>query len=137
MNPSPHNHHAGKIRRALLIDDDKFMLTVVSDLLHELGVAEVTTAANGAAGIEAYNRLPSKPELVVCDLNMPVNDGFQFMEQLGAKGYTGGVVLCSGMNDRTLNSAQLMARFHRLQFLGTIKKPVDRAELGAALAKLA
>jgi CheY-like chemotaxis protein len=137
MNPSQNRHLPGRIRRALLIDDDKFMLTVVGDLLRDLGVAEVTTATNGAAGLDAFDRLPTRPELVVCDLAMPVSDGFEFMEQLGTKGYTGGVVLCSGMNDRTMNSAALMARFHRLQFLGTIKKPVERAELGAALAKLA
>jgi CheY-like chemotaxis protein len=137
MTPSQHAHRSAPIHRALLVDDDKFMLTVVGDLLHELGVTEVIVAANGSAGIDAYERLSTKPELVVCDLSMPVTDGFQFMEQLGAKGYTGGVVLCSGMNDRTMNSASLMARFHRLRFLGTIKKPVDRGELAAALAKLA
>ncbi len=126
-----------KVHQALLIDDDKFMLTVVGDLLRDLGVVGVTTAANGAAGIEAFDRLTSKPELILCDLNMPVSDGFQFMEMLGERDYGGGIVLISGMDARTLNSASLMARFHRLQFLATLNKPVDKAALGAALATLA
>lgn len=136
MNPSP---HAGALRtayRALVVDDDKFALTVVGDLLRELGISSIATAANGADAIEAYERSPSKPDVVLCDLNMPVRDGFQLMEQLGAKGFAGGVILFSGMDDRTLKSASLMAQFHRLQFLDTLKKPVEKSALSAALSKL-
>ena len=136
MNPSPLASGPRTAQRALLVDDDKFMLMVVGDLLRELGVSAITTAANGAAAIEAYEHSASKPDVVLCDLNMPVSDGFQLMEWLGAKGFAGGVILFSGMDDRTLKSAALMARFHRLQFLDTLKKPVDKAALRAALSKL-
>jgi hypothetical protein len=67
---------------------------------------------------------------------MPVSDGFQLMEELAVKGFIGGVILFSGMDDRILKSATLMAQFHRLQFLATLKKPVEKAALQAALAKL-
>lgn len=137
MNPSPYTSGSRTAQRALLVDDDKFMLTVVGDLLRELGVSGITTAVNGAAALDAYDRGALKPDLVLCDLNMPVSDGFQLMEQLGTRGFTGGVILFSGMDDRTLKSASLMARFHRLQFLETLKKPVEKAALRAALAKLA
>lgn len=123
--------------RALLIDDDKFMLVVLRDMLRELGVVGITTAADGASGIAAFDRLLPPPELVVCDLNMPGSDGFQFMEHLGARGYRGGVILVSGMDARTMGSASLMAKFHRLNILATLNKPVDEATLGMALAKLA
>lgn len=123
--------------RALLIDDDKFMLTVLRDMLRELGVVGITTAADGASGIAAFDRLKPAPELVVCDLNMPGSDGFQFMEHLGARGYLGGIVLVSGMDARTLSSASLMAKFHRLNILATLNKPVDETDLKMALAKLA
>jgi CheY-like chemotaxis protein len=136
MTPNPHTGAPRTVHRALLVDDDKFMLTVVGDLLRELGVTSISTAANGAAAIEAYERSPSRPDVVLCDLNMPVSDGFQLMEQLGAKGFTGGVILFSGMDDRTLKSASLMAQFHRLQFLDTLKKPVEKMALRTALSKL-
>ena len=137
MNPSPYTSGSRTAQRALLVDDDKFMLTVVGDLLRELGVSGITTAVNGAAALDAYDRGALKPDLVLCDLNMPVSDGFQLMEQLGTRGFTGGVILFSGMDDRTLKSASLMAQFHRLQFLDTLKKPVEKAALRAAMAKLA
>ncbi len=124
------------VERALLVDDDRFMLTVMGDLLQELGVANITAVASGEAAIRAYEQATTKPDLVVCDLNMPGGDGFQLMEQLGLKGFAGGVILVSGMDDRTLNSASLMAKFHRLRFLDSLKKPVAKTALKAALAKL-
>lgn len=123
-------------RQALLVDDDPLMLTVLGDMLRERGFGTIVTAANGTAGVTAFDRHGAPPDLVVCDLHMPHNDGFQFMEQLGDRHYAGGVVLVSGMDTRTLNSASLMARFHRLNILATLTKPVDEAALGAALAKL-
>ena len=126
----------GKARRALVIDDDKFMLAVLGDMLRDLGVAQVSTAANGAAGMAAIARAPLPPDVVLCDLNMPGTDGFEVMEQLAARNFGGGVVLVSGMDDRIRNSAMLMARFHGLNILATLDKPVNEAALGSALAKL-
>jgi len=123
-------------QRALLVDDDKFMLVVIGDMLRDMGVSAVTTAENGIAALKTFSRSALPPELIVCDLSMPGNDGFQFMEQLGAMGYSGGVVLASGMDERTLQSASLMARFHRLNILATLSKPVAESALRVALARL-
>jgi CheY-like chemotaxis protein len=125
-----------KAFRALLVDDDKFMRTVLGDMLRDLGATNVTLAENGIAALAAYERLVPPPDLVVCDLNMPGSDGFQFMEALAAKGYKGGIVLVSGMGARTMSSASLMGRFHRLNILATLAKPVTEATLGQALATL-
>lgn len=123
-------------RRALVVDDDKFMQTVLGDMLRDLGVLEIGRAANGSAAMETFRRMKPAPDVVLCDLHMPGTDGFQFMEQLGAQAFDGGVVLVSGMNDRVLNSATLMARFHHLNILATLSKPVDESMLREALAKL-
>ncbi len=123
-------------RRALLIDDDKLMLEVLGDKLRDLGIVNISTAVNGAAGITVFDRLTPPPDLVFCDLHMPGSDGFQFMEQLSARNFTGGVVLVSGMDSRTMNSASLMGKFHRLNVLATLNKPVNDAALSAAIGKL-
>ena len=39
------------------------------------------------------------------------------------------VILLSGMDERTLNSAALMGRFHHLNVLGVVAKPVSRSAL--------
>jgi len=122
--------------RALLVDDDAFMLDFVGDMLRELGVSNVATASNGSDGAKVFDQAASKPEVVLCDLHMPGLDGFEFMEALAERRYEGGVILVSGMDERTLNSASLMARFHRLQILATIAKPVAKRALSDALSKL-
>lgn len=136
MNVNNTAPRADPVHRVLLIDDDKFMLAVLGDMLRELGALQVTTAANGNAGIQAYDRAPQVPDVILCDLSMPDSDGFEFMEQLSTRRYGGGIVLISGMDARTLNSASLMARFHRLNILATLSKPVNAAALRAALYNL-
>jgi len=133
-NPAP--HRTNRPQRALLVDDDKLMLAVMGDMLRDLGFNSISTANDGKAGIDAFDRSHLQPEVVLCDLNMPGSDGFQFMEQLGARRFKGGVILISGMDTRTCNSAALMARFHRLNVVAALSKPVDEASLSAAIAKL-
>ena len=124
-------------QRALLVDDDKFMLTVLTDMLEDLGVQSVATAGSGTEAALAFDRMQPPPDLILCDLKMPGGDGFQFMEMLASRKFAGGVVLVSGMEARVLNSASLMARFHHLNMLATLNKPVSAPALGAALAQLA
>lgn len=125
-----------KVRSALLIDDDKFMLTVLRDMLEEMGVSQIATATNGSAGIKSYDSSAQPPDLIVSDLSMPGSDGFEFMEQLSSRKYGGGIVLVSGMDDRTMHSATLMAKFHRLNILETLSKPVESRAMATALARL-
>ena len=106
-------------------------------VLRERGIRQVVVAGNGLAALAAMSRMAIPAQLVVCDLLMPECDGFEFMEKLGAARYAGGLLLVSGMDDRTLNSASLMARFHRLNLLGALRKPVEATALVAALAMLA
>jgi len=132
------NNHArfGKFTQVLLVDDDKFMLEFVGDLLRELGVMNVTTAMDGAQGLAAFDRAAPKPDLVLCDIHMPEQDGFQVMAGLATRGYGRGVILISGQEALTLKSATLMAQFHELNILATLAKPVDKLSLANAMAKL-
>lgn len=127
----------GSARRALVVDDDPFIVEVLRDLLEDLGVRSVTTAADGAEGLKSLEQAAEqRPDVVLCDLNMPGSDGFLFMEALGERHFRGGVILVSGTDARTMNSATLMARFHRLNILATLSKPVSERALADALAKL-
>lgn len=117
----------------LLVDDDRFQQTVLGDMLRDLGVTELAIAADGAVAIAACGRTARLPDVVLCDLAMPGADGFSFMEELGKLGYAGSVIVVSGMDARTMNSAQLMGRFHGLHLAQTLSKPVNPAALRAAM----
>ncbi|MET0384087.1 MAG: response regulator [Burkholderiaceae bacterium] len=125
----PHN--------VLLVDDDPFVLDMLNDMLRDYGVRGASQARGGKSALDALSKMATPPELVMCDLNMPGGDGFQFMEELGARGFGGGIVLMSGMDMRTMHSATLMARFHRLRVIGSLCKPISQSALGAVLANLA
>ncbi len=122
---------------ALLVDDDPLMLTHVAKLLSDLGVRRVETAHDGQQGCEILDRRGGRVDLVICDIEMPRMDGFQVMEQLAEREFKGGVVLISGLDSRTINSAVLMGKFHRLNVLAGLPKPVEPSALREALARLA
>ncbi len=138
---SPSSPAPGATRRSaakaapsvLLVDDDAFTLAIVEHLLRDLGVTRISAASGGQAALAALRGQAVPPELILCDLNMPGGDGFEFMGGLAATGYAGHVALISGMDTRTMNSAALMAQFHRLRVVGTLSKPIHAHSLAAVL----
>ncbi|SFU56424.1 response regulator [Pseudoduganella namucuonensis] len=126
----PHHY-----RHALLIDDDVFTLDMVALRLEDLGVARVTKAGGGEQGLRALGPDGTGADLIVCDINMPRMDGFQLMELLAARRVGCPIILMSGLAQRFIDSAQLMARFHHLNILGALKKPLDKRELAQLLAR--
>ena len=58
--------------RVLVIDDDRFVLSMISIVLKAEGY-EVTTVQSGPAGLAAFE--PSKFDLLIVDIFMPGMDG--------------------------------------------------------------
>lgn len=113
----------------LIVDDDEFQVEFVSDLLQGLGVVNITTADGGKKGLAAFDRALVKPDILLCDIQMPDIDGFEFMNAMGERRFAGGVILMSGQGSRVLHSASLVAQLSRQNFLGTIAKPVSKDDL--------
>src|SRR5258707_151871 len=66
-------------RRILVVDDDPAVLRLTSQILREAGF-EVLTAENGK---ETMNQIDSADvDLVLTDLAMPVQDGFETIKML-------------------------------------------------------
>jgi len=70
--------------RVLIVDDSSVMRKVVERSLRQadISIAEVLEAGNGAEGLGVLNK--SKVDLILCDINMPVMDGMEFIKQLSA-----------------------------------------------------
>ncbi len=64
--------------RVLVIDDEEMMRMAISVMLRGRGM-EVEVAADGAEGLEKARGW--LPDVVVCDLTMPVMDGFEFLAE--------------------------------------------------------
>ena len=67
------------MRKVLLIEDDTLLRENTAELL-ELSDYQVSTAANGAIGID--KALSVKPDVIVCDIMMPEVDGYGVLEAL-------------------------------------------------------
>lgn len=128
---------AAKNLKILLLDDDKFTLEFVGDMLLELGVAEVINAETGEQGLAILAGLPSQPDILMCDLSMPEMDGVGFLMHLGMQGYVGEVILISGVQQHLLSGMDMYSSKLGLIPLGTLAKPIARDELAKLLLAFA
>eukprot|EP01041_Mallomonas_annulata_P021095 gene21095-41060_t len=75
------DHHRGSFR-VRIVEDEKDIRDSLKTIL-ELNDYEVETAENGQIGLKKV--IDRKPDLILCDVMMPVLDGFGLLEQLRSK----------------------------------------------------
>lgn len=78
--------------KVLCIDDDNTTLTICKLVIAKAGFAkEVITAMNGKEGIDFFEKHAGDtdsgalPDIVFLDLNMPVMNGWDFLEEYAAQ----------------------------------------------------
>ena len=106
--------------RALIVDDSSVMRKIVERCLRQAGIEleEVFEASNGA---EALGTLRNHSlDLVLCDINMPVMDGLEFVRQVAtieiAKGVPIIMITTEGSESHVVQALSAGAR-------GYIRKP--------------
>ena len=67
------------MKKILLIEDDTVLRENTAELLR-LSDYEVMTAANGKIGLDLVKKV--KPDIIICDIIMPVLDGYSVLEEL-------------------------------------------------------
>jgi signal transduction histidine kinase/ActR/RegA family two-component response regulator len=110
----------------LIVEDSEDSREALCAVLEQLG-AEVSLAADGREALEIVGKLA--PDLVLCDLRMPVMDGFEFVRELHRAPASPPVVAISG-----LASDADRERTRQAGFEAHIKKPFDEVTVAAAVA---
>lgn len=106
--------------RALIVDDSSVMRKIVARSLRRAGinVSQVVEAENGAEALGALR--DNKVDLILCDINMPVMDGLEFVKQLAgvenAKGVPVVMITTEGSEAHVAQAISAGAR-------GYIRKP--------------
>ncbi len=121
--------------RILVIDDEPFMLKLLTRQLANLGHADVLTHQRALDALVTLAGPANPVDVVICDLQMPEMDGVEFVRHLARLNFRGGLVLLSGRGRHILHGSQQLALAHRLRVLGTLEKPVHPERLGQLLAR--
>jgi two-component system NtrC family response regulator len=111
----------------LLVDDDKNFRRVTAYALEESGF-QVSTAANGVEALDSLSR--SSPDVILCDLNMPVMDGLTFLGELKSRAIDIPVVVVTAYG--SIESAVEAMRAGAFNY---VTKPINRQELRYAIEK--
>lgn len=106
--------------RALIVDDSSVMRKIVERSLRQAGIdfAEVREAGNGMEALGALQQ--GSVDLILCDINMPVMDGLEFLRQLqgvpNAKGVPVVMITTEGSESHVVQALSIGAK-------GYIRKP--------------
>jgi two-component system, chemotaxis family, chemotaxis protein CheY len=106
--------------RALIVDDSSVMRKIVERSLVQAGL-ELTTVHGAGNGAEALGILAqNQVDIILCDINMPVMDGLEFVKQLpnvaNAKGVPVVMITTEGSEAHVVQALSAGAR-------GYIRKP--------------
>jgi len=106
--------------RVLIVDDSSVMRKIVERSLRQAGISlgHVLEAGNGAEALAALNQ--GTVDLILCDINMPIMDGLEFVKQLpgveNAKGVPVVMITTEGSEGHVVQALSAGAR-------GYIRKP--------------
>jgi EAL domain-containing protein (putative c-di-GMP-specific phosphodiesterase class I)/DNA-binding NarL/FixJ family response regulator len=120
----------------VLLDDDPFMLKLLTHMLAQLDYTCVVACDSGQKALTHIRETGDVVDLVFLDINMPGMDGVEFIRRLVECRYGGSVILVSGENSRILDSVEKLIGAHRLIALGCLQKPVKPDELARLMSTL-
>jgi EAL domain-containing protein (putative c-di-GMP-specific phosphodiesterase class I) len=109
---------------ALLVDDDTVALALVRAQLLAAGLGAVTCVESAREARESLSADPAI-NLIICDLQMPGEDGVQMLRSLANEGCGLPLVILSGSDGRLRRSVETLARRYRLAILGSLHKPLS------------
>lgn len=121
--------------RVLLLDDDRFMLELLAEMVADHGPHAVRCETSSLRALELLRH--DAPDLLICDLGLPELDGIELLRLMAELGYDGSVVLLSGLDVGVLQAAERLAQAHGLTLLAACTKPLAPQRLGQLLAQAA
>lgn len=116
----------------LVVDDNIVQRMQVVALCRELGVEMIYEAGSGAEALELLALLVLPPDVLVIDLEMPVMDGVELIEQLKERGLSIPLIVASTREVVLINAVETMARNLGIPVVAGIRKPLQRESLAAA-----
>jgi len=114
--------------KILIIDDERSIRLLLESFLSK--EYEVVSKSDGQAALDWLET--NLPDLVICDIQMPVLDGFQLIESIRQRGYTKHtpIIMLSGVE----NSKERV-KCYKLGAQDFLAKPFNPEELDELIKK--
>jgi len=112
----------------LVIDDEPFIRKLIGRMLYELNVKHVVDAEDGADGLTKVKQSRYGFDVIICDLEMPNMNGFEFVRNLRSDKTVPNpgvpVLILTGHSDEDNVHDSVKLGIH-----GFLTKPVSKANL--------
>jgi CheY-like chemotaxis protein len=112
----------------MVVEDHEFQRRTMLQILANLGTGRLLEAADGESALALLSAEP-RPDVVVCDLDMPGMDGVEFLRHVSERSIDTAIVIASGLGEGVLRSAETTARAYGLHVLGAVGKPLTARRL--------
>ena len=121
-------------KRILVVDDSATM----RDLLIRYMQVDDNLVAGADSGAQALDLMKTERyDVIVTDIAMPEMDGFGLIRAISELDWDPSVILLTGHDPRTLQSAKELALAYSINLLGTLTKPVNKDMLLSMLSDVA
>jgi EAL domain-containing protein (putative c-di-GMP-specific phosphodiesterase class I)/CheY-like chemotaxis protein len=126
--------HGNIVQQGVMVVDDSSMHRYSAHMcLRAFGINQVYEAANGKLAMDQLMQLEQVPAVMLLDLEMPVMDGIEVLQQLAQLQHKPAVVLASSSDEILISAVATMAEALGINLLGAFRKPVNPIELADAL----
>jgi len=122
--------------RILIVEDHAFQRTVTTESLRTLGVAQVTSAADGESALAQLRAASPVTDIVILDLGLPGIGGVDLIRHIAAQRLARALILCSSAPYVEQQQAAKVATARGLRVLGYIDKPMSVRDLEGLIESL-
>jgi CheY-like chemotaxis protein len=122
-----------KLNTILLVDDDPITNFINKRLLEKMNIAtEVKVVKNGEEGVRCLMdhcfKTSNSPDLILLDINMPIMDGFEFLQEFNAMDFKNKEEVVIGILTTSSNSTDL-EKIEKLGIRCFINKPLTEQKI--------
>ncbi len=119
----------GTVGSVLVIDNDPVTQAVVEAYFRASGASDVITASDGRSAMDIVNEKGGEIGVVLCDLNTPDAEDFNFLRHLTDSSYKGQIAILNGDRAAPAEKRERAAGSPALNLVHSIRKPLDLRDL--------